>query len=79
MVIDKDIKLGGGATLKNDYEVLLSFLGSNYDTKTVWRKDIGIIPSSPKTTQSKFGTFQSTGGNKLTDAMRATFRHPDAS
>jgi hypothetical protein len=79
MINHKDIKLGGGATLKNDYEVLLSFLGSNYDTKTVWRKDVGIIPKSPKTTQNKFGTFQSTGEVKLTDAMRASFKHPNAS
>jgi len=78
-MIAQDIKLGGGATLKNDYEVLRSFLGSNYDTKTVWRKDVGIIPKSPKATQSKFGTFQSTGGIKLTDAMRASFKHPNAS
>ena len=80
MVGHKDVKLGGGASLQKDYEVLISFLGSNYDTKTVWRKDNGILPTSPKATHSgKFGTFRSTKGIKMTEELRASFKHPDAS
>jgi hypothetical protein len=80
MVGHKDVKLGGGASLQKDYEVLISFLGSNYDTKTVWRRDNGILPISPKNTHSgKFGTFRSTKGVKMTEELRASFKHPDAS
>jgi len=28
------LKQGAGASFKQDYEVLLNFLGSNYETKT---------------------------------------------
>ena len=76
----KDVKLGGGASLTKDYEVLISFLGSNYDTKTEWRKEKGILPSSPKNTMSgKFGTFRSTKSNIKMSDMRQSFKHPNAS
>lgn len=79
MVGHKDVKLGGGASLAKDYEVLISFLGSNYDTKTVWRKEKGILPSSPKNTMSgKFGTFRSTKSLKMSE-LRTSFKHPNAS
>ena len=51
--------------MKADYDVLMSFLRSNYETKTEWRKEAGIIPSSPMNTKSKFGTFQSTVSKKM--------------
>jgi hypothetical protein len=37
------LKLGGGATLKDDFKTLIQFLGSNYDVKTEWRKSIGLL------------------------------------
>jgi hypothetical protein len=80
MINHQSVKLGGGASLIKDYEVLISFLGSNYDTKTVWRKDHGILPGSPKNTNSgKFGTFRSTKGIKMTEELRNSFKHPEAS
>jgi len=54
----------------------MSFLGSNYDTKTIWRKDCGIIPTSPKT--NLFGTFRTTKSVKISD-LKASFKHPNAS
>jgi hypothetical protein len=44
MIENKNVKLGAGASLTKDYDVLMSFLGSNNDTKTVWRKEVGILP-----------------------------------
>jgi len=58
-------KIGGGATMQKDYDTLMSFLTSNYETKTNWRKNVGILPSSPKNTMSKFGTFRSTQSRKM--------------
>ena len=57
-------KVGGGATMQKDFDTLMSFLTSNYETKTQWRKGIGILPTSPNNTKSKFGTFRSTNTSK---------------
>ena len=62
------LKLGGGATLCEDFRTLVQFLGSNYDTKTEWRKEAGIISASPKAAT----------GLKMTGAMKETFKHPNA-
>ena len=50
-------KVGGGADLRKDYQTLMAFLEQNYETKTEWRKTVGILPSDPANTKSKFGTF----------------------
>ena len=70
-------KVGGGATLRKDYDTLMSFLGSNYETKTDWRKNAGIIPCSPANTRSKFGTFQSTASRKMVNFSPS--KHPQDS
>ena len=31
--------LGAGASFKHDYEIVYSFLASNYETKTQWRME----------------------------------------
>ena len=68
-------KVGGGATLKKDLDTLMSFLGSNYETKTEWRRNVGILPAlSPANTRSKFGTFQSTASKKMVNF--STSKHP---
>lgn len=35
--------VGGGGTLKPDYELMLSFTEKNYEVKKRWRIDAGLI------------------------------------
>ena len=49
----------GGSSFKADYDILMSFLVQNYETKQGWRKELGLLPQSPRRTKSKFGiSFQ---------------------
>ena len=37
--------MGGGSNLENDYKILLSFLEKNYEVKSGWRKNKGLMGS----------------------------------
>jgi len=37
--------MGGGSNLENDYKIILSFLEKNYEVKSGWRKDKGLLGS----------------------------------
>lgn len=73
----KSGKSCGGSTLQKDYDTLMSFLVSNYETKTYWRKEVGILPTSPNNTKSKFGTFRSTASKKMVNFPKE--KHPQDS
>lgn len=42
MSTQKHVTAGGG-NLENDYKVLLSFLEKNYEVKSEWRKQKGLL------------------------------------
>ena len=66
-----------GSSFKQDYDILMSFLASNYETKQSWRKEVGVI-NSPRQTRNKFGnTFKSKG--TTTDQYSPTLKHPQDS
>ena len=35
--------IGGGGALNTDYKILLSFLEQNYEVKTQWRREKGLV------------------------------------
>ena len=47
---EKKAGTGGGGTLKPDYQILLSFLEQNFEVKTKWRRDAGILEQAIKET-----------------------------
>ena len=59
-----------GSSFKADYDILMSFLVQNYETKQGWRKEVGLLPVSPRATKSKFGgTMRSKGTNTFTEEL----------
>lgn len=38
--------IGGGGMLVKDYEILLSFLEKNFDVKSQWRKEHGLVANT---------------------------------
>jgi len=39
--------IGGGGALNTDYKILLSFLEKNYEVKTEWRRESGLLEGEP--------------------------------
>ena len=37
--------MAGGGNLENDYKILLSFLEKNFEVKSNWRKEKGLLES----------------------------------
>ena len=35
--------MAGGGNLEQDYKILLSFLEKNFEVKSAWRKDKGLL------------------------------------
>jgi hypothetical protein len=40
--------MAGGGNLEQDYRILLSFLEKNFEVKSAWRKDKGLLESIMK-------------------------------
>jgi len=40
--------MAGGGNLEKDYRILLSFLEKNFEVKSAWRKDKGLLESIVK-------------------------------
>lgn len=41
----KLLKVGAGLTFIEDHSILMSFFLSNYETKSEWRSEVGIVQS----------------------------------
>jgi len=67
-----------GSSFKPDYDTLMGFLVSNYETKQNWRKDVGIIiaagAKSPRAT--KYGTTFRSVGTTTNSNFNPKQKHP---
>lgn len=66
-----------GSSFKADYDILMSFLAQNHETKQGWRKELGIVPTSPmRTKTTKFGASTGTQANEFNTHFS---KHPQES